>query len=108
MAHAAAAHLEPRSRPPLTWRLSTALALAVIESFDDMGLKEDLLRGIYSYGFEVRATHKRTLAAAPLFAPGRMHSARVQPLTCCSLVRPAFAEAFGHPTACYQAADHDA
>ena len=24
----------------------------VIESFDDMGLKEDLLRGIYSYGFE--------------------------------------------------------
>ena len=52
MAHAAAAHLEPRSRPPLTWRLSTALALAVIESFDDMGLKEDLLRGIYSYGFE--------------------------------------------------------
>ena len=25
---------------------------AVIESFDDMGLKEDLLRGIYSYGFE--------------------------------------------------------
>ena len=31
------------------------LRLAVIESFDDMGLKEDLLRGIYSYGFEVRA-----------------------------------------------------
>ena len=27
---------------------------SVIESFDDMGLKEDLLRGIYSYGFEVR------------------------------------------------------
>ena len=27
----------------------------VIESFDDMGLKEDLLRGIYSYGFEVRS-----------------------------------------------------
>ena len=25
---------------------------AVIESFDDMDLKEDLLRGIYSYGFE--------------------------------------------------------
>ena len=24
----------------------------MIESFDDMGLKEDLLRGIYSYGFE--------------------------------------------------------
>merc|ERR1712166_545471 len=24
----------------------------VTESFDDMGLKEDLLRGIYSYGFE--------------------------------------------------------
>jgi len=33
------AHLAPPSR-------------AVIESFDDMGLKEDLLRGIYSYGFE--------------------------------------------------------
>ena len=34
--------------------LSRALARprAVIESFDDMGLKEDLLRGIYSYGFE--------------------------------------------------------
>ena len=25
---------------------------SVIESFDDMALKEDLLRGIYSYGFE--------------------------------------------------------
>ena len=29
-----------------------ALLPAVIESFDDMELKEDLLRGIYSYGFE--------------------------------------------------------
>eukprot|EP00967_Tisochrysis_lutea_P133710 scaffold235097_cov31-Tisochrysis_lutea.AAC.2 len=29
-----------------------SLDRAVIESFDDMGLKEDLLRGIYSYGFE--------------------------------------------------------
>ena len=28
------------------------MSRAVIESFDDMGLKEDLLRGIYSYGFE--------------------------------------------------------
>lgn len=24
----------------------------VCETFDDMGLKEDLLRGIYAYGFE--------------------------------------------------------
>lgn len=24
----------------------------VVTSFDDMGLKEDLLRGIYAYGFE--------------------------------------------------------
>jgi hypothetical protein len=24
----------------------------VVESFDDMGLKENLLRGIYAYGFE--------------------------------------------------------
>lgn len=23
----------------------------IVESFDDMGLKEDLLRGIYGYGF---------------------------------------------------------
>ena len=28
------------------------LVHTVIESFDDMTLKEDLLRGIYSYGFE--------------------------------------------------------
>jgi translation initiation factor 4A len=27
--------------------------LEVYETFDDMGLKEDILRGIYSYGFEV-------------------------------------------------------
>ena len=27
--------------------------LQVYETFDDMGLKEDILRGIYSYGFEV-------------------------------------------------------
>lgn len=24
----------------------------IIDNFDDMGLKEDILRGIYSYGFE--------------------------------------------------------
>ena len=27
--------------------------LQVYDTFDDMGLKEDILRGIYSYGFEV-------------------------------------------------------
>ena len=32
----------------------------VIESFDDMGLKEDLLRGIYSYGFEARLRREST------------------------------------------------
>jgi hypothetical protein len=41
----------------------------VIESFDDMGLKEDLLRGIYSYGFEARRArtkHWRTLFSVGL------------------------------------------
>jgi len=32
--------------------LGKGAKLGVFESFDEMGLKEDLLRGIYSYGFE--------------------------------------------------------
>ncbi len=28
------------------------LALQVVQSFDSMGLKEELLRGLYGYGFE--------------------------------------------------------
>jgi hypothetical protein len=48
----------------------------VIESFDDMGLKEDLLRGIYSYGFEARCRAPRI--AAPTEA--RCCSAAAPPL----------------------------
>ena len=32
--------------------VSASERLAVIESFEEMGLKEDLLRGIFAYGFE--------------------------------------------------------
>jgi hypothetical protein len=32
--------------------LCTCVWLAVVASFDDMNLKDDLLRGIYAYGFE--------------------------------------------------------
>ena len=63
LAHCSA-RLAPRRAAPRRFVASTASSLlrrcllgacAVIESFDDMGLKEDLLRGIYSYGFEVRS-----------------------------------------------------
>ncbi|KAJ2436825.1 RNA helicase, partial [Coemansia sp. RSA 2424] len=33
-------------------RFETSRGIAVAESFDAMGLKEDLLRGIYAYNFE--------------------------------------------------------
>jgi ATP-dependent RNA helicase len=32
--------------------IETSKKLKVVKSFDDFGLQEDLLRGIYSYGFE--------------------------------------------------------
>ena len=41
-----------RSRLTVLAAVHHPILFAVIESFDDMGLKEDLLRGIYSYGFE--------------------------------------------------------
>lgn len=42
-----------------------ALASAPCESFDDMGLHDDLLRGIYSYGFE-KPSPIQKLAIAPM------------------------------------------
>lgn len=32
--------------------ITTSRGVKAIKSFDDMGLREDLLRGIYAYGFE--------------------------------------------------------
>jgi ATP-dependent RNA helicase len=32
--------------------ITASKGVKVIKSFDDMGLREDLLRGIYAYGFE--------------------------------------------------------
>jgi ATP-dependent RNA helicase len=32
--------------------ISTSKGVKAIKSFDDMGLKDDLLRGIYQYGYE--------------------------------------------------------
>lgn len=34
------------------FNFETSKGVEVISSFDQMGIKEDLLRGIYSYGFE--------------------------------------------------------
>lgn len=31
---------------------SCCLVLQVVENFDSMGLKDELLRGVYAYGFE--------------------------------------------------------
>ena len=32
--------------------ISTSKGVKVIKSFDDMGLRDDLLRGVYGYGYE--------------------------------------------------------
>lgn len=32
--------------------ITTSRGVKAVKSFDDMGLREDLLRGIYAYGFE--------------------------------------------------------
>jgi ATP-dependent RNA helicase len=32
--------------------ISTSKGVKAIKSFDDMGLKDDLLRGVYQYGYE--------------------------------------------------------
>ncbi len=44
---------------------SAATEIKKISSFDEMGLSEDLLRGIYSYGFE-RPSEIQTMAIVPM------------------------------------------
>lgn len=48
---------------------STSNVDQVIESFDDMGLREDLLRGIYAYGYE-KPSRIQQMAIKP-FSSGR-------------------------------------
>jgi ATP-dependent RNA helicase len=42
----------PKVDNPATADFETSKGVKVVESFEDMGLKDDLLRGIYDFGFE--------------------------------------------------------
>eukprot|EP00812_Abedinium_dasypus_P011337 NODE_489_length_1528_cov_434.379498.p1 GENE.NODE_489_length_1528_cov_434.379498~~NODE_489_length_1528_cov_434.379498.p1 ORF type:complete len:456 (+),score=153.48 NODE_489_length_1528_cov_434.379498:169-1368(+) len=54
----------------------TAVAWRLAETFDDMCLKEELLRGIYAYGFERPSCFQKD--AIPAFVQGRDVLARAQ------------------------------
>ena len=43
----------------------------VCENFDDMDLKEEFLRGIYAYGFEVYVMRTETAEVKNVRSPGR-------------------------------------
>mmetsp|Transcript_304 Transcript_304/g.750 ORF Transcript_304/g.750 Transcript_304/m.750 type:complete len:397 (-) Transcript_304:226-1416(-) len=68
--------MSSRPRQPRAKELAVSDNVEVVSSFDSMGLKEDLLRGIYAYGFE-RPSAIQQRALIPIVA-GRDTIAQAQ------------------------------
>ena len=56
-----------RARPPTTTRFDTTPGLAVVPTFEAMGLSDDILRGVYGAGFEAPSAIQAR-AVAPILA----------------------------------------